>query len=318
MHIGLSIPARGLLANPAAIRVLAESAEGLGYELLAVPDHIVVPRRIDSTYPYSESGAFPGAAGGDCLDQFTLLSWLAAVTSRARLVTSVTVVPHRGAVHTAKIAASIDVLSGGRLVMGVGAGWMKEEIEALGAPPFEARGRVTDEYLQAMKTLWTEDAPEFHGEFVDFAGISFLPRGVQRPHPPIWVGGESKAAMRRTVRHGDAWYPIGVNPRHLLNTRTRLQAGLARLHALAEEHGRDPASIGLAYYVNDFDESRPALVDAGERRLLTGSATDLAEDVEYLASLGFTDLVLNFTRADLERSLASMGWFAAEVRSAGG
>ena len=318
MHIGLSIPARGLLANPAAIRVLAESAEGLGYELLAVPDHIVVPRRIDSTYPYSESGAFPGAAGGDCLDQFTLLSWLAAVTSRARLVTSVTVVPHRGAVHTAKIAASIDVLSGGRLVMGVGAGWMKEEIEALGAPPFEARGRVTDEYLQAMKTLWTEDAPEFHGEFVDFAGISFLPRGVQRPHPPIWVGGESKAAMRRTVRHGDAWYPIGVNPRHLLNTRTRLEAGLARLQALADEHGRDPASIGLAYYVNDFDESRPALVDAGERRLLTGSATDLAEDVEYLASLGFTDLVLNFTRADLERSLASMRWFASEVRGTGG
>jgi len=315
MDIGISIPARGPMANAECIRGLAEGAERLGYRHLAVPDHIVVPRRIASIYPYSASGEFPGASGGDALEQLTLLAWLAAATRTVKLLTSVAVVPHRGAVHTAKIVSTIDVLSGGRMVVGVGTGWMREEFEAVGAPPFEARGRVTDEYLEAMKTLWTQDDPRFEGEFVRFADVSFLPRGVQRPHPPVWVGGESRAALRRTVRHGDTWYPIGTNPRHLLDTRERLTKGVARLYAVAEEHGRDPASIGLAYYVNGFDESTTVSADTGERRLLSGNAGELAEDIRFLASLGFADLVLNFSRGTLERSLASMQWFAEEVRA---
>ncbi len=315
MEIGLSIPARGPMATAECIRGLAEGAERLGFGHLAVPDHILVPRTIDSTYPYSASGEFPGASGGDSLEQFTLLAWLAALNATARLVTSVAVVPHRGAVHTAKIVATIDMLSGGRMVVGVGAGWMREEFEAVGAPPFEARGRVTDEYIEAMKILWTEEDPRYDGEFVKFADIAFLPRGVQRPHAPVWVGGESNAALRRTVRLGDTWYPIGTNPRHLLNTRERIAKGVARLHRMAEEHGRDPASIGLAYFVSTFDESKTVTTDTGDRQLLTGSADDIAGDIEALAELGFTDLVLNFQRGTLEKSLASMQWFTDEVRS---
>jgi probable F420-dependent oxidoreductase len=303
------------MATVDTLRGLAEAADRMGFKHLAVPDHILVPRRIDSTYPYSASGAFPGAESGDSLEQFTLLAWLAQVNKTSRLLSSVAVVPHRGAVHTAKIVSTIDMLSGGRVVVGVGAGWMREEFEAVGAPPFEARGRVTDEYLQAMKLLWTEEDPRFEGEFVRFADIAFLPRGVQSPHPPVWVGGESRAAMRRTVRFGDAWYPIGTNPRHLLDTRDRLQKGVARLHALAEEHGRDPASIGLAYFVNTFDETSTTSADTGERRLLSGSADDLKEDIQWLQSLGFTDLVLNFARGTLEKSLLSMRWFVEEVRA---
>ena len=226
MDVGLIMPTRGPLATPDAIRALARRAEELGYAHFSTSDHLVVPRSIDSRYPYSASGSWPGAASGDCFDLLTLLAYVAGLTTKPRLITAVAVVPYRGAVHTAKIAATIDVLSGGRMVLGVGAGWLREEFEALGAPPFEERGRVTDEWLQAFKILWTEDAPRFEGRHVGFANISFAPKPVQKPHPPIWVGGESPAALRRAVRYGDVWFPIGNNPRHPLDTVARLKAGV--------------------------------------------------------------------------------------------
>jgi len=313
MDVGMTIPARGPLATPECIAALAERAEELSLSYLAVPDHIVVPRKIDSKYPYAASGKFPGAASGEALDQFAILAFVAAITEEARLVTSVTVVPHRGAVQTAKIVSTIDKLSQGRMILGVGAGWMKEEFEAVGAPPFEERGRVTDEYLESFKILWTEENPQFDGRYVRFADISFLPKPVQQPHLPIWVGGESPAAMRRTVRYGDAWYPIGTNPRHLLNTRGRLAEGIANLHRLAEESGRDPNSITLAYFANWFDESKDAIDVDDERQLFTGTAEEIADDMDAIAELGVTDLVLNFQRSSLEKSLASMENFAESI-----
>jgi probable F420-dependent oxidoreductase len=314
MDVGLTIPTRGPLATPDAIGTLLRRAEALGFAHLSVSDHVVVPRSIDSRYPYSASGAWPGAASGECLEQFTLLAWLAATTSKARLITAVAVIPYRGAVHTAKIAATIDVLSQGRMVLGAGAGWLKEEFEALGAPPFEERGRVTDEYLQAFKTLWTEEDPHFEGRHVRFANISFLPKPVQKPHPPIWVGGESPPALRRTVRYGDAWFPIGNNPQHPLDTAARFAEGVQRLHRTAEQLGRDPSSIGLAYYAGWFDETRTVQLDDGQRHLLTGTPAQIAEDIDALAELGVRDLVLNLQRDTLERSLASMQHFADEIR----
>jgi probable F420-dependent oxidoreductase len=314
MDIGVTMPTRGPLATRDALTTLARRAEAQGFAHLSVADHLVVPRRIDSRYPYSETGAWPGGASGACVDQFTLLAFLAAVTERPRLVSAVTVVPYRGALHTAKIIATIDVLSQGRAVFGVGAGWLREEFEALNAPPFEERGRVTDEWLQACKVLWTEDDPRLEGRHVRFADISFLPKPLQQPHPPIWVGGESQPALRRTVRYGDAWFPIGNNPHHPLDTVARFKGGLARLHQLADKHGRDPATIGLAFYANWFDETRTVRLDDGSRHILTGTAAELAEDIAALAELGVTDLVLNTQRDTLEQSLASMAYIAEEIR----
>jgi probable F420-dependent oxidoreductase len=314
MDVGLTMPTRGPLATPEGIATIARRAEELGFAHFSVSDHVVVPRSIQSRYPYSESGAWPGAASGECLEQFTLLAWLAAISSKARLITAVAVIPYRGAVHTAKIAATIDVLSAGRMVLGAGAGWLKEEFEALGAPPFEERGRVTDEYLQAFKILWTEEDPRFEGRHVRFANISFLPKPVQKPHPPIWVGGESPPALRRTVRYGDAWFPIGNNPRHPLNTVARFAEVIQGLHQVAEQLGRDPSSIGLAYYAGWFDETKTVQLEDGQRHLLTGSPAQIAEDIDALAELGVRDLVLNLQRDTLERSLASMQHFADEIR----
>ncbi len=314
MDVGMTLPMRGPLANPGDVRTLVEQAETLGFDHIGVNDHIVVPKAIGSRYPYSATGAFPGSDSGECLDLFTLLAYVAAITTKPRLVTAITVAPHRGAVHTAKIVSTIDVLSGGRMVLGVGAGWMKEEFDALNILPFEQRGKVTAEYLQVFKTLWTEDDPRFDGEFVQFDNISFLPKPVQKPHPPIWVGGESKAAMRRTVRHGDAWFPIANNPRHPLDSIERFKGGIGRLHRLAEEEGRDPKSIGLALFANWYDETKTGKTDSGERQLLTGSAADIAEDIEALEELGVTDLLLQFNRDTLERTLDSMQFFKQQVR----
>ena len=315
MDVGLTIPTRGPLAAPDKVETLVRRAEELGFDHLSVSDHLVVPRNIESRYPYSESGAWPGAASGECLEQFTLLAWLAAITSRPRLITAVAVIPYRAAMHTAKIAATIDVLSKGRLVLGAGAGWMKEEFEAVGAPPFDERGRVTDEYLQAFKILWTEDDPQVEGRHVRFSEITFLPKPVQKPHPPIWIGGESPPALRRTVRYGDVWFPIGNNPHHLLDTVARFKAGVEKLRQVAEQNNRDPKTIGLAFYAGWFDEAKPAArVDSGERHIMTGSPAQVAEDIAALGALGVTDLVLNLQRGTLEQSLASMQYFVDEIR----
>lgn len=316
MKIGLTLPMRGPLANPRDIKTLVERAEALGFDHLGVNDHIIVPKAIDSRYPYSATGAFPGSASGECLDLFALLAFVAGISEKARLITAIAVVPHRGAVHTAKVISTIDVLSGGRVDFGVGAGWMKEEFDALNIPPFEARGRVTDEYLKACKTLWTEEDPAFDGEFVQFNGISFLPKPVQKPHPPIWVGGESPAALRRAVRYGDVWFPIANNPHHPLDTIPRFEAGIEKLRQTAEKHGRDPASIRLALFSNWYDETRTGETDSGERQLLTGSAADIAGDISALADLGVKDLLLQFNRDTLDRTLESIQFFVDEVRPA--
>jgi probable F420-dependent oxidoreductase len=314
MDVGLTIPTRGPLATPEAIAAIVRRAEALGFAHLSLSDHLVVPRRFGSRYPYSASGAWPGGASGDCLEQFTLLAWLAAISRAPRLITAVAVVPYRAAVHTAKIAATIDVLSRGRMVLGIGAGWLEEEFEAVGAPAFEERGRVTDEYLQAFKLLWTEDEPRFAGRHVQLDNLVFQPKPVQKPHPPIWVGGESPAALRRAVRYGDAWFPIGNNPRHPLDTAARFAEGVRRLHRLAEEHGRDPKTIGLAFYANWFDETKTVSVDTGERHLLTGGPAQIAEDIDALGALGVRDLVLVLQRDTLERTFASMQHFVEEIR----
>ena len=150
------------------------------------------------------------------------------------------VVPQRHPVLTAKMLATIDVLSKGRLIVGCGVGWLKEEFEALGAPPFAERGRATDEYLDAMKALWTQDAPKFAGKHASFDDVIFAPKPVRKPHPPIWIGGESAVALKRTVRVGDGWYPASNNPQHRLDTPERLAAGVAELHSTAKAAGRDP------------------------------------------------------------------------------
>ena len=184
MEYGFGMPSRGPLATPDAIATLARAAEEMGFGVIGVSDHIVIPRDIQSTYPYTESGTYSGS--GECMEQLSLLSFLAGQTSTVRLLTSGMVLPHRSPMLAAKMLTTIDVLSQGRLIVGCGVGWMKEEFEALGAPPHRERGAVGEEYIRAFKELWTSDNPSFQGKYVRFSGVRFEPKPVQKPHPPIW------------------------------------------------------------------------------------------------------------------------------------
>ncbi len=313
MEYGFNIPTRGPLAKPDDIVALAQRGEQLGFSYILVPDHIVIPRDIESRYPYTQTGALPGSAYGECLEQLSVMAYLAAATSKIRLLTSVMVVPHRNPVLAAKILATIDVLSKGRVTVGCGTGWMKEEFDAVGVPPFEERGRVTDEYVAIFKELWTSDDPNFDGDYGKFSNVSFLPRPVQKPHPPIWIGGESRPALRRAVRFGDAWYPIGANPAHPLDTPARYQARLNELKQIAEDSGRDPDSIELAYWANWYDGGAARRTDDGERHMFTGTADDLIGDIEALRSLGVSKQFIGLPADNRAEALDHLERFATDV-----
>lgn len=314
MQFGFSAPFRGPLANAATLRTIAQAADRLGYGVISVSDHLLVPRQISPNYPYSDTGEFAWSADGstDCMEQFTLLSWLAAVTERVRLLTSVIVVPHRNPVFMAKSLATTDVLSEGRVIVGIGTGWMREEFEGLNLPDFDARGRVTDEYVTIMKKLWTRHWASHDGEFFRFADVAADPKPRQQPHPPIWVGGESMAALRRTAALADGWYPFGTNPKFRMDSVNAFAARRDKLFALAERAGRDPATIELAYncaFHSEIERSRPD----GGRLAFTGTAEQRASDIADLAAAGVSTLMMNVTANELPAMLDRMESFAAEV-----
>jgi|TARA_B100000745_G_scaffold224413_1_gene149986 probable F420-dependent oxidoreductase len=311
MDFGFGIPMRGPLANVDSISEIVTSGEGLGFDIVTVSDHVVVPRHITSIYPYNEDGSFAGQDTGECLEQLTTLMAIAAITNNLRLLTSVMVLPHRNPVLTAKILATIDVLSKGRLNVGCGVGWMREEFEALAAPSFDERGAVGSEYIQIFKELWTKDDPVFEGNFASFSNISFLPKPVQTPHPPIWVGGESSPALRRAVELGDCWYPIGTNPKFPLDSAELLRKRIDRLHHYAEANNRDPATIDLAYSANWFNMGSQS--QGNRTRWFEGESNQIQEDVGQLMDLGVNHLILSFTGESTSEITDNMSKFISEV-----
>ena len=297
---------------------IAKTGEALGYHLLVVPDHVIFPLSNDSVYPYDERGVHPGTGAGACLEQLTVLAFLAGQTRTIRLGTSVMIVPHRNPIVAAKALATLDVLSGGRVNVGVGAGWLREEFETLGLPPFEERGAVTDEYIRAFKELWTSDAPSFQGKYCQFDNVSFLPKPVQKPHPPIWVGGESNRAMRRAARIGNVWHPLGTNPAFPLATPEQLEAAMSKLSARAKREGRDPSEIDVAFRVQGYQLSSNG--GAGASRVtFTGSADQIASDIRRYQDMGVSTLVMDFGGvassgiSDPEQVMQRMGDFATAV-----
>jgi probable F420-dependent oxidoreductase len=312
MQIGFNLPISGPMAAPATMARMAREGEALGFDYLTVTDHLVVPDMRVPGYPYSESGEFYSPDPGHRHEMLTAAAWIAAQTQRIRLVLAVLVVPHRPAVLAAKMLTTVDVLSGGRLVVGVGAGWLKAEFDAAVTTPFAERGAVTDEYLDAFRTMWTEQPPRIDGKYVRMEGLLFDPKPVQKPYPPIWVGGESGLSMRRAARIGDAWYPIGSNNKHLLDTLPRLEAGIARLRRMVAEAGRDPAAVGVVYRVKRFAFAAPPASD-GNRRLFSGSIDDVVADVHALRGLGVIGLDFDFEGNDADRALAAMRTFSESV-----
>jgi probable F420-dependent oxidoreductase len=311
MRYGFYLPTRGQTATPEALETLVQRGERLGFASVMIADHLVFPVTIKSRYPYTVSGDFPGQ--GDVLDQLSLMAFVAAKTTRLRLVTSVMIVPYRNPVLTAKALATIDVLSKGRVTLGVGVGWMREEFEALGSAEFDHRGAVTDEYLRIFKTLWTASPASFEGRFYRFDALHCRPQPVQKPHPPIWVGGHSKAALRRAARLGDGWHPVGANAAVPLPP-SELKALLDELYRLTEAEGRDPKSLTISYKAPVYDVGQRLLGPGGERRPFSGDGGQVAEDIAAFARLGVSEIVFDFRSENLAESLDRMERFAPVVR----
>ena len=269
MKFGMMLPNIGPLATgPDALDTLvrvAQHAESLGVDSLWVADHVVIPSSIESRYPYSADGQFPADPGQGMLDPLTTLGYLAAVTNNVRLGTWVLVLPHRNPVVTAKMFATLDVLSRGRMIMGAGVGWLESEIELLGAP-FKRRGAMSNEYLAAMRELWTSEDPQFTGEFCNFSGHRCEPRPVQKPLP-VWIGGHAALAMRRVVEFGDGWLASA-------NDFETFQRSLANLREAADAAGRDMETIEITitpnsvFTVDTFVAEMNRYVDLGYESFL--------------------------------------------------
>lgn len=290
MEYGIVLPKH---INPDELIKFAKAAENLGFHSLWAADHIVLPIEETNLYPYTDDGGFTANAEDPQFDAFTLLSFIASQTSAINLGTSVAIIPYRNPIVQAKMFASLDVLTKGRVICGAGVGWWKEEFSALDAP-FENRGLATDEYLQIFKLLWDSDISEFHGETYDFSNIAFFPKPVQEPNGiPIWIGGHTKRAIRRTVKYGNAWHPTRLKPSQIENMLPYLaqqcekydrQVDDIRLSLKRTLHFTD---IGLD--TNNKTRSQAALID---------STVEIIEDIKQCQNLGIKHLTFDFQTSD--------------------
>jgi probable F420-dependent oxidoreductase len=308
LAVGCTLPTSGPAADPSALGALAQAAEELGFDSIWLSDHVVVPERISSSYPYSPDGRFPSAPTQPYLDPLATLCYLAGITRRVRLGTHVLVLPYRHPLVTAKIITTLDNLSGGRVDLGIGVGWMREEFEALDAPSYDRRGAVTDEQVRVMQAVWTNDVTGFEGEFYRFEPLGAHPRPVQKPHPPIWVGGHTRPALRRTGRLANVWLPIGARPPADLPP-AQVAECMAAIRAEAEQAGRDPAAIDVCFSTN-------VGFDARERRPFNGTIDQIVDDFRGYQAIGVRRFIVGMgphPPAEYERRLRR---FAEEVRPA--
>ena len=309
----LHLPVAGPQATSECLGALARKGEELGFDVLAASERLILPRNVRSRYPYGVSGGFPGGeASQRTLEMLTVLAFLAGQTSRIRLLTSVLVLPYRNPLLAAKMLATLDVLSGGRLTVGCGVGWMREEFQALEVPtPFEDRGAVSNEYIEGLKELWTSPDPSFQGRFLNFSDLDFTPKPVQTPHPPFWIGGESPAAMRRVARLADGWMPIAGNPRYPLENFQQLESAIQRLRAMTEAEGRDPNRVQIRFGGAWSDTATKT--DGGQRQPLSGNASQVAEDIHSYQKLGVSHLYVSPLGSNLQESLERMESFMTQV-----
>jgi probable F420-dependent oxidoreductase len=268
-------PARRLVAT-------AEAAEALGYSTVWVADHLVFPAKVEGGYAFNPLDPF--------LEPLTVLAALAFKTTRIKLGTAVLVLPYRHPIYTAKALATLDVLSNGRVVVGVGAGWLEQEFSALGVP-FTERGSRTDEAIELIKAVWTQDIPSFSGRHYQVRDIKFVPQPLQKPMPPMLIGGMTKGALRRVARHGDGWIAIGKSPEDL-------KAPLDTLRELTLKAGRKPEQLHIAMlpiFCPDFDQ--------------------VIKDIPRYAEIGVHHLYLSFRTwtGEYTQLMALMARFAREV-----
>ncbi len=303
MKFGFSLIVRGNEATPDTFARIAERAEALEIDSLWCSAHIIVPPQIKSGYILIPGRKHPEHWKECYWEPFTVLSYLAALTSKVTLGTSVVIVPMHNPIELAKQVAEVDQLSGGRFVFGVGVGWFEEEFEVLGQD-FHNRGARTDEALDLMKVLWSDDPVSFDGRYYRVEKAFFSPKPLQRPSPPIWVAGGSKAALKRAARCADAWHP--VRP-----TFETLREARADLDRYLEEAGRTPESLEIAVKLPLIFQDGPT---QSEQPPTQGRVADIIGAIDRYRDAGASHLVFDFVPESLATALDTMERFAQEVR----
>jgi probable F420-dependent oxidoreductase len=267
--------------------VLAKRAEELGFASFWVPEHPIIPLKTSSPYPASRDGIIPDAYGR-ILDPFIALARASAVTTRIQLGTGICLIPERNPLLLAKEVATLDKLSGGRFLFGIGAGWLKEETEIMGGN-FDRRWGQTKEAIVAMKELWTQDEAAYQGKFYNFPAVRSFPKPAQQPHPPIFMGGSSPHVFKRVVEWGDGWMPV-------LSPVEEIHRGRAILNELAQKVGRDPKSIQVL-----------AFGQAGKFRT--------RDEIKALEKAGTDHVTIWLTKSETKEAVAELEQLAREVLS---
>jgi len=302
VEFGCHLPVFGPAATRANLLTFAREMERLGYDSLWASDHVVVPYAIASRYPYRATGEFPLPPDSTFLEPLTALAMVAGVTERARLGTTVLVLPHRHPVLAAKALATLDHLSNGRVILGAGVGWMREEIELLGAP-FDERGPWSDEAIRIMRACWRDERTRFHGRFFNFEDIGCFPKPV-RGDIPIWMGGHAKPALRRIVALADGWHAA-------FPTAEGLETGLRDLRAECATQKRRFEELtitlraGLALRTSPGGADRPAL---------QGTPDEIVEDLRRFKTLGVSHVLMEASYRDPAHMIRTFETFAREIR----
>ena len=277
MKVGVNLINFGPGVSPASMKSWATLSEALGYHIIMTSDHIAITPDVQSRYP------------APFYEPLSLLGWLAGVTTKIEIGTTVIIVPYRNPLELAKATANVDQLSDGRFILGVGIGWAQEEFHVLNAA-YKSRGAVTNEYLAAVKLLWTQDVASYNGKFISFDDVHTAPRPIQTPHPPIWVGGPSDAAMRRAVRYGDAWHPIRIQMDWFKNT------GIPRLKEISDEEAKSVPELCPRIRLRLTDSP----VTGSDRVVGEGDIDQVHRDLAELENLGCSYVILDTYADDLE------------------
>jgi probable F420-dependent oxidoreductase len=300
MDFGIHLPHLGRHVDRQTLMSFAREAESLGVHSAWVSDHICWPADIASKYPYTDDGSFGPSSDMGWLDAISTLTFVAGCTEKIRLGTTVLILPYRPPVQTAKQLASLDVLSDGRLILGVGVGWMAEEADILNMP-WDRRGERTDEQLEIFRRLFNDPAPSFEGEFYRFPKVGFEPKPVQKPLP-VWVGGSSPAAFRRVARFGNAFH-AAFQPREVVADEW------AQVRRNCEEAGRDPSELRLSlrFYLDPAEAMQP-------EKSIAGSRDRMLETVAGLKDIGVSHILLDpVARGGVAARLDALRQFMSDV-----
>ena len=309
MTFGCQIHNRGPMATPDNLRTVATRAEELGFDHLWVIDRLVVPTHVESQYPYGPPRTIPLQYGHPYCEALSTLCYLAACTQRIKLGTAVLLLPLRDPLITARIITTLDYLSGGRAILGAGVGWLEEEFNVLGLDTFHERGKVADEHIRIFKELWTQDAPEFQGSYYKFSGIEFYPKPIHKPHPPIWVGGNTPAALRRAALLGDGWMPIGQRPPSDLEP-DKMANLVDRLREISEKAGRPRDAVDIVFTCGLAFDPPPG----GTRQMMTGRPEEIGADIVQYQQVGVDHFIFSFEGNELGQMMENMERFAKQVK----